>query len=299
MHDTSKKKILPYIFLLPTTIFIIAIFLYPLILTFKYSVFDMSMISLESNFIGFSNYFKLLKDPEFIHSIKLTITWTLSSLSLKIILGLILALLLNKKLKGVKIYRVFILLSWAMPQVTSGIIWSWIYDGQYGYLNYFLTKLNIINENLLWLGDKKLAFISTVIVDVWMGIPFITLVILSALQSIPESIYEAAKLDGANSIKSLCFITLPQIKHVILTAITLTTIWTFNSFNVIWVLTKGGPINATETLPIKIYSEAFIKYNTSISCTMAVVVFTILSIFTFIYWRQFLREKNINEGEQI
>lgn len=287
----KEKNVLPYVFICPAVIFILAIFMYPLILTFKYSLSDKSMLSDKSYFVGFKNYIELFKNPEFIQSIKTTMYWTISSLSLKIILGTLLALLLNRKIKGVKIYRVLILLSWAMPQVASGVIWSWIYDGKYGYLNYFLMKLGLINENLLWLGQRKLAFLSTVVVDAWMGIPFIALMILSALQSIPKSIYEAADLDGASSFDKLRFITIPKIKPIVLTVTTLTTIWTFNSFNVIWVLTKGGPINSTETLPIKIYVEAFSKYNTSISSTMSVIVFIILSIFTFIYWNKFLKQK--------
>ena len=292
MHGIKlkEKNILPYVFICPAVIFILAIFMYPLILTFKYSFSDTSMLSNESSFVGIKNYISLFKNAEFIQSIKITALWTIMSLTLKIVLGTILALLLNRKVKGIKIYRVLILLSWSMPQVTSGIIWSWIYDGKYGYLNYFLMKLGLINENLIWLGEKKLAFLSTVAVDAWMGIPFIALMILSALKSIPNSIYEAADLDGASSIDKLRLITIPQIKSIVLMVTTLTTIWTFNSFNVIWVLTKGGPINSTETLPIKIYIEGFTKYNTSISCTMSVIVFSILSIFTFIYWKKFLNK---------
>lgn len=288
LKNNRKNKIIPYIFLLPTVIIIIAVFFYPLLLTFKNSFFDVSMLSSESKFVGLENFKLLLSNKEFIKSIKTTILWTLSSLSLKIIIGLVLALLLNKNLKGVKIYRVLVLLSWAMPQVTSGIIWTWIFDGSYGHLNYFLTKLGFLQENLLWLGDKKLAFLSTVVVDAWMGIPFITLMILSALQAIPESLYEAAELDGANRFNKFRLITIPQIRHIVMTAITLTSIWTFNAFNAIWVLTKGGPLDATETLAVKIYNEAFVRYNTSLGCTMSVIVFLILSLITIIYWKKFL-----------
>lgn len=286
----KQRNVLPYIFICPAFIFILVIFIYPLILTFKYSLSDASMLSNKYYFVGLKNYIDLFKNIEFIKTIKITAIWTIMSLTLKISLGTVLALLLNRQIKCIKIYRIFILLSWSMPQVASGIIWSWIYDGKYGYLNYFLIKLGIIDNNLIWLGEKKLAFISTVLVDAWMGIPFIALMILSALKSIPSSIYEAAELDGASSIDKLRLITIPYIKPIILMVTILTTIWTFNSFSVIWILTKGGPINITETLPVKIYIEGFTKYNTSISCAMSVIVFIILSIFVSIYWEKFLNK---------
>ena len=165
-------------------------------------------------------------------------------------------------------------------------------DGQYGYLNYYLQELGWINEAIRWLSEPSLAFVATSFVDAWIGIPLITMIFLSGLNGIPESLYEAAKVDGANSLQRFFYITLPNLKKIILIAMTLTTIWTFNTFNVIYVLTGGGPMGGTETIMIKIYKEAFGKYDLGMSATLSVTVFIILTLLSLFYWRQ------LNKGEQ-
>lgn len=281
----NKKKFMPYMFLMPAALFMALVFLYPLYLTFTYSLLDISMINPQSKFIGLENFKILFNSVDFMKSIGRTLKWTLYSVSIKVFAGLVLALLLSKNLFGVKIYRVLLLISWAIPQTVSAIIWGWIYDGNYGYLNYILCKTGIISQNLSWLGERKLAFVATVINDAWAGIPFMALVFLAGIQSIPPSLYEAARVDGANGFQKLFFITLPQLKNILLVASTLTFIWTFNSFNIIWVLTKGGPVDATETLVIKIYRQAFGKFDMGLSSAMAVVVFLILMLLSTAYWK--------------
>jgi multiple sugar transport system permease protein len=285
-----KKKYVPYLFLLPSALFMLLVFLYPLYLTFKYSFLDISMLNPQSEFIGLKNFIKLFSSSDFTRSAGRTLKWTICSVSIKVSVGLLLALLLNKKIRGIKMYRILLLVSWAMPQTVSAIIWQWIYDGNYGYLNYFLKKFGIISQNLSWLGERKLAFMATVINDAWAGIPFMALVFLAGLQAIPESLYEAAEVDGANRIHKLFFITFPQLKNILLVASTLTFIWTFNSFNIIWILTKGGPIDATETLIIKIYRQAFGKFDMGLSSAMAVIVFLILILLSIIYWKIAVKE---------
>lgn len=280
-----KKRYIPYLFLLPSALFMILVFLYPLYLTFKYSFQNISMLDSQSQFVGLNNFIDLFTSIDFTKTVIRTLKWTISSVSIKLSVGLILALLLNKKIRGIKIYRVLLLVSWSMPQTVSAIIWQWIYDGNYGYLNYFLKKFGIISQNLSWLGERKLAFIATVINDAWAGIPFMAFTLLAGLQSIPKSLYEAAEVDGANRIEKLFFITFPQLKSIILIVSTLSFIWTFNSFNIIWILTKGGPIDATETLIIKIYRQAFGKFNIGLSSAMAVIVFLILITLSIIYWK--------------
>ena len=148
-----------------------------------------------------------------------------------------------------------------------------------------------MKEAIYWLSEPKLAFLSTAVVDAWIGIPLVTMIFLSGLSSIPESLYEAGEVDGANVFQRFIYITLPQIKTVFLIALTLTTIWTFNSFNVIYVLTGGGPMGGTETMMIRIYREAFGKYNLGMSSALSVTVFVILTLLSIFYW------KEINKGE--
>lgn len=288
---SNKKKLGPYGLIAPVIIFMIIVYGYPLLLTFKYSFQEVSLIGSENTFVGFRNYIKVLTDPKFYNTLILTFKWAALTIVIKIVFGFIMALLLNGELYFKKILRFLTLIPWAIPQIVVAILWSWILDGQYGYLNFYLQKLGFIEEAIKWLSDPKLAFISTSIVDAWIGIPLITMIFLSGLSGIPDYLYEAAKVDGANAFQRFIHITLPTMKKVLLIAITLTTIWTFNTFNVIYVLTGGGPMDATETMMIRIYHEAFGKYNLGISSTLSVTVFIILSILSVLYWKQISRDE--------
>ncbi|ACL68840.1 binding-protein-dependent transport systems inner membrane component [Halothermothrix orenii H 168] len=240
-----------------------------------------------TKFVAFSNYFKLLSSGDFWSSFSRTIGWTVSSVIGKTVIGLIIALLLNKKFRGRGIYRTLILVPWVTPQVIGAIVWKWIYNGEYGMLNYVLIKLGFLEQGHSWLGNPDTAFLSCLIDDIWVGIPFMSIVFLAGLQAIPQEMYEAAQVDGAGKLKQLFFITLPQLKPVFLTATILSTIWTFNSFNIIWTLTRGGPVNATEILVVKTYKTAFQKFNIGLGSTYAVIIFIILMIFSITYWRRF------------
>ncbi len=287
----SKKKLTPYTLIAPVVAFMIIVYGYPLLLTFKYSFEEVSLIGNENTFIGLKNYKMMLTNPKFYNTLILTLKWTILTVALKIGIGFIMAILLNGKIYFRKVYRFLILIPWAIPQVVVSILWSWILDGRYGYLNYYLQKFGFIKEAIYWLSQPKLAFISTAVVDAWIGIPLVTMIFLSGLSSIPDSLYEAAEVDGANMIQRFIYITLPSMKTVLLIALTLTTIWTFNSFNVIYVLTGGGPMGGTETMMVRIYKEAFGKYNLGMSSTLSVAVFVILTILSIFYWKQ------INKGE--
>ncbi|MTI59376.1 MAG: sugar ABC transporter permease [Firmicutes bacterium] len=238
-------------------------------------------------FAGLSNFIKLFQDSEFWGALQRTLIWTVSSVMGKTLIGLTIALVLNQKFKIRGFYRTLILIPWVTPQVVSAIIWRWVYNGEYGMLNYVLIKLGFISEGISWLGHRSTAFIAAVINDMWIGIPFMIVVFLSGLQGIPQEIYEAARVDGANKWQQLFEITLPQLKPVFLTGTILSIIWTFNSFNIIWVLTKGGPVNATETLVIKTYKEAFGKFDLGIGGAYAVTTFILLMVFSLFYWNLF------------
>ena len=287
----NKKKLSPYGLIIPVVIFMIIVYGYPLLLTFKYSFQEVSLIGSENNFVGFRNYIRVLTDEKFYNTLILTFKWAVLTIAIKIVIGFIMALLLNAELYFKKALRFLVLIPWAIPQVVVAILWTWILDGQYGYLNYYLQQFGFVEEVIRWLSDPNLALISTSIVDAWVGIPLITMIFLSGLSSINDSLYESAKVDGANIFQMLIYITLPIMKKVFLIALTLTTIWTFNSFNIIYVLTGGGPMDATETMMIKIYHEAFGKYNLGMSSTLSVIVFIILIVLSILYWKQINRDE--------
>lgn len=289
--NLNKKRMMPYLLVIPVLAFIGIVYGYPLILTFKYSFQKVSLIGDGSEFVGFENYIGLLKDPDFYGTLFLTLRWTALTVVLKIGLGFMLALFLNGKIYMKKVYRVMILIPWAIPQVAVAILWSWILDGKYGYLNYYLERLGYSGEPIAWLSDPTLAFAATSFVDAWIGIPLVAMIFLSGLGGISDSLYEAAKIDGANLLQRFRWVTVPGIKKVFLIATTLTTIWTFNSFNIIYVLTGGGPMGGTEVMTIRIYREAFGKYNLGMSSTLSVMVFVVLTALSVYYWKEINKEE--------
>ncbi len=286
----NKKKIYPYLLIAPVLIFMLLVYGYPLFLTAKYSLFDVSLIGDNSTFVGLKNYISTLTDKDFYTTFWLTVKWTVLTVGFKMGIGFFIAMILNAKIYVKRAYRFLILIPWAIPQVVVSIIWIWILDGRYGYLNYYLQRIGLIEKPLLWLTQPNLAFISTSFVDAWVGIPLVTMMFLSGLSAIPDSLYEAAKVDGANTVQRFFNVTIPSMKKIILIAFTLTTIWTFNSFNIIFVLTGGGPIGATETMMLRIYREAFGKYNLGISSTLSILVFLTLTVMSIFYWKQLEKE---------
>lgn len=287
----NKKKLTPYMLIAPIILFIVLVYGYPLLLTFKYSFQEVSLIGDKNEFIGIKNYIRVLSDEKFYNTLILTFKWVALTLSLKIGVGFIMALFLNGKLYFKKVLRFLILIPWSIPQIVVAILWAWILDGQYGYLNYYLENFGLIDQAIKWLTDPSLALFSTALVDAWIGIPLITMIFISGLSNVSESLYEAADIDGANVFQKFLYITLPSIKKVLIIALTLTTIWTFNAFNVIYVLTGGGPMDGTETIMIKIYHEAFGKYNLGMSSTLAVIVFLILIGLSTAYWIQINKDE--------
>lgn len=282
----DKKKLSPYILLAPVAIFMILVYGYPLLLTLRYSFLDVSLIGENYKFVGLKNYIGVLSDNEFYSTFFRTAKWTILTVGFKVVIGFFIAMILNGKVYIKKVYRFLVLMPWAIPQVVVSIIWAWILDGRYGYLNYYLGKIGLIDKPLSWLTETNLAFLSTAWVDAWVGIPLVVMMFLSGLSSIPDSLYEAAKVDGANKIQRFFNVTIPSMRKIILIVFTLTTIWTFNSFNIIYVLTGGGPIGATETLMIRIYREAFGKYDLGVSSTLSIIVFITLTVMSLFYWKQ-------------
>lgn len=287
----KKSKMLPYLLLLPCFLVVIILYGYPMVLTFINSFNRVNLLTGSSDFIGLANYKAIFNDPQFYKSLSVTVKYTIITVFLKIFLGFLLAYLLSSNIFAKKQFRFLVLIPWAIPQVAVSTLWKWILDGRYGYINYFFMKLGITKSPILFLSDLKIALYCAAFVDAWLGISFVSMMFLAALEQIPTSLYEAAEIDGANKRRQFFDITLPGIKHTFVTILILVTIWTFNSFNVIYVLTQGGPMRSTETLIIKIYQEAFSRFNIGASSALTMIVVVILSLMTFIYSRRLLNEK--------
>lgn len=254
--QAMRANWIAYLYLLPTAAIMLTILGFPLIETARLSVTNTKLIG-TGDFVGIDNFGMLLSDPLFWRTLGRTIIWTLVSVGLKTLIGLGGALLLNEKFSGRSAARTLTLLPWIVPISIGAIAWTWLYNGQQGLINGVLLRLHIIGEPFELLAGKTSAFIAAVINDAWVGIPFITIIILAGLQAISGDLCEAARVDGANRWQRFRYITLPQLKLVLLMATLLSSVWTFNSFDVIWVMTGGGPRDATTTLVIQIFRTAF------------------------------------------
>lgn len=281
----KREKWIPYTLLLPSLILIVALYGYPILLTFWQSFNEVNLLTSTTEFVGLNNYKDIFRDPSFYETLGITVKYTFITVLLKIFLGFGFAYILSREIFLKKQFRFLVLIPWAIPQVAVSTLWSWILNGEYGYLNYYLMDIGLISEPLRFLSDPNLAFYCASFVDAWIGISLVSMMFLSGLEAIPRSLYEAAEVDGAGYFKQFIDITIPGIKKLFMTVLILVTIWTFNSFNVIYVLTKGGPMRATETLIIRIYQEAFSRFDLGMSSTLTVITVIILSIMTVIYVR--------------
>lgn len=281
----KNDRVTPYMLLLPAILLLVLLYAYPILVTLIQSLSEVNLLTNQSKFIGWENFSRVLQDSSFYSTLWLTLKYTVVTVSMKMLLGFLYAALLSSDIYFKKPLRFLILLPWAIPQVAVGTFWTWILNGEYGYLNYYLQAFNLIAEPIAFLSNPDTAFYSVAFVDAWIGIPLISLTLISGFEAIPKNLYEAAAMDGASKIQQFFDITLPGIRKVFISILTLVTIWTFNSFNVIYVLTQGGPMRATETLIIRIYQEAFSRFDFGMSATLTVMAVGILSVLTLLYMR--------------
>ncbi len=288
-YSNMKRNLLGYFLIAPAVLGILLMTIYPLISGVLMSFQEKNMVKsgagVIGDFIGFTNYLALFKDEVFLLSLKNTAVWTISNLVLQMLLGVITALLLNQKLKARLLYRVSVLIPWIVPSVVAALNWRWMYDSKNGIINILLMKAGLITNGVTWLGETSSAMPAVIIESVWKGMPFVMLMVLAGLQTIPLDMYEAAHIDGANRFQILTKITIPFIKDSILIAGILTTIYTINNFNAIWLMTAGGPLDSTEILFTYAYKKAFLQYDFGSSAAISTIIFIIIVLLTTIYTR--------------
>ncbi|PCH80449.1 MAG: ABC transporter permease [Hyphomicrobiales bacterium] len=283
MTQSSKTALFAYVLLIPALAYILFIQGYPLIETFRLSFTDASL-SPTTNWVGFANYEKIF-GGKFIDVIIRTFHWMLVSVSLKILLGTFGAVLLNAAVPGRSIFRVLVMPSWIIPIAIGVFMWGWMYNGQFGMISGLLQRFDLIDQPLEFIAYRNTAFYATIVTDVWIGTPLVTIYLLAAMQSIPKDLYEAAWTDGAGRWYRFRRITMPLIMPAILTMSLLSAIWTFNSFDIIWILTGGGPRGATTTMIIDTYKVAISRYQYGQGAARAVMICIFLSMFALIYYR--------------
>jgi arabinogalactan oligomer/maltooligosaccharide transport system permease protein len=284
-----------YAFLTPVIIVMAVIVLYPLALSIWSSLTNLSTGNQANRFregtevfIGLDNYVTVLGSEEFRGRLGWTTVWTATNVFFHYTFGLGLALLLNQRFRGRTAYRLILMLPWAVPAFISAVSWRYIFNGEYGVLNLFLAGLGIQGPN--WLSDPFWAYVAPIIVNVWLGVPFMMVALLGGMQSIPSDLYEAARVDGANRRQTFWNVTMPQLRSVSVAVTMLGIIWTFNLFVVIFLTTGGGPGGRTDIL----VTESFNRIQAgqyAAAATYSVVILSLLLIFASIYQRVFRTEE--------
>jgi multiple sugar transport system permease protein len=249
-----------YLFLLPAVVYIAATMLYPVVYNIRMSVEDVNVrtfLSGNAPFVGLDNYRVVIHNPAFRHAIGVSLIFTGGSLLFQFTLGFALALFFNQPFPGNGALRALFLLGWMLPTVVSGSVFRFMLDGDFGVVNYALRELSLIDQSRYWLVDPDTALTGTIFANIWVGIPFNMVLLLAGLQSIPQTLYEAASVDGAGAWQRFRSLTLPLMRPVSLSVLLLGIIYTFKVFDLIYVMTAGGPVEATTVLPIYAYQLTF------------------------------------------
>ena len=279
-----RKNWSAYLFLTPGLIHFALFTLFAVAFAFYISFHEWNIIDPEKPFVGLENYARLIHDTRFHRAVLNTLTFLIGvPLNLACALGV--ALLLNTKVRGQAIYRTIFYLPVVTPLVVSSIIWKWVYQGDYGLLNYYLLELGIIKEKIFWLADPNLALPALIIMGIWTGTGAPMVIYLAGLQSIPEEMYDAAKVDGASAWQRLLYITVPLLKPTTFFLVVTHVIGTFQIFTEIYVMTNGGPLNRTTTIGYYLYVNAFKQFDMGYATAMAFVLFAMIFIFTLIQWK--------------
>ena len=280
----------------PALIVIFIVIIYPFSRGIWMSFLNLDLMRGGSGeFIGLTNFRSIIGKRRFWQVVINTFIWTGFNVVIQMSVGLGIAMLLNSKIKGRGIFRSVSMIPWVIPSVASALTWRWIYNYDFGVINALLNRIGILDKSIAWLGNVGTAMPSVIFASIWKGLPYVTIMLLASLQPISQELYESADIDGASTLQKLFYITLPLIKRTFAIATILTTIFTVNNFNAIWLMTQGGPLYSTEILFTHAYRMAFISYDFGEASAVAVILFLILSIFGFVYLYLIERdEKSVN-----
>jgi multiple sugar transport system permease protein len=286
-----QNRILPYLLTLPSLFLAAVVIFWPVWDLVQISTHDVSRFGQLRDFNGLANFSELFADPDFVAALWRTGLWTVLVVGGALLLSIPVAMILNMDFYGRGLARVIIMLPWAVSLTMTAVVWRWALNGESGMLNSALMKLGLISQNIQWLASAETAFPMQVLIGILVTVPFTTTIFLGGLSSIPDDLYEAAALEGATPLQQFREITFPLLKPFINIAIVLNTIYVFNSFPIIWVMTQGGPANSTDILVTHLYKLAFRIGKLGEASAVSLVMFAILLVFTMIYVRLAMREQ--------
>jgi multiple sugar transport system permease protein len=284
LHD-ARTGSAPFGYLLvgPLVLWLVITIMIPLLYAIYVGFTDAGIIGTEADFIGVENYATAFGEAEFRSAFGRSLIWAVGGAVVQTVLAFATALALNQAFRGRRFARTWIILSWIIPTIVIAILWRWMLNASYGVVNFFVTTLGISDAPIDFLGSPKWALPTVIMINAWRWFPFLALLILAGLQSIPAELYEAAKVDGANATQRFFSITMPQLQPVLYVVGLIGTLWAFQIFDVIWLLTQGGPSRATQTLPVLIYDRAFNGFAMGEASAISVVLCAFLLIFSVLY----------------
>ena len=278
------KKSLPYLLLVPALLFTVFVLVYPLVQNLINSVCDVSMIRASNGWVGLHNYERIFNDTLFWHSFRNTAIYAIVGTLLALLVGLGFALLLNMKLGRISSIASFLYtIPWVISPVVAGFAWKWILNDRFGIVNYWLASAGIVKLGTSWLGDPGTALFCVMLARIWQFYPFAMVMFLAGLQTIPQEQYEAAAVDGATMVRRFFYITLPNLKSVSSVLLVLGVIWSFNDFNMVFVMTRGGPMNSSMVLPVLVRELSFVHFDLGRGSALSIVIFALLVSLSYLY----------------
>lgn len=272
-----------WLLMLPLLIVMIAVIGWPLVDTVRLSFTDARLVGTQGQFVGIENYAKLIFSSNFQRALTTTALFAILSVTAEMVLGVLAALLLNQEFKGRTLLRALMILPWALPTVVNATLWRLIYNPEYGALNALLTQVGLLDAYRSWLGEPGTAMAALIIADCWKNFPLVALIALAALQAVPRDIMAASMVDGAGAWARFRFVLLPYLAGPLMVALVLRTIEAFKVFDIIWVMTRGGPANSTRTLSILVYQEAFSFQRAGSGASLALIVTLLVTLLAVAY----------------
>jgi multiple sugar transport system permease protein len=282
----ARDNLLGLAFIAPTILVFCAVIVYPLVSAVYLSLFSIYTPTMEGEWVGLANFQELLAKGEFWRSLANTLLWTVGTLTLQLLFGVLVALMLHQNMLFRSLARSLVLFPYFLSTVVAVLVWRWLFNDLYGIVNHMLMWSGILDMPVDWLGRMPNAMLSLIFVGAWKYFPFVVIAVLARLQSIPEELYEAATIDGAGPIARFFDVTLPQLKSVLVVIVLLRAIWDFKEFDLIYLLTGGGPIIDTQTLSLMVYKEAFAMNRMGVASATAVLMMLVMLTFMIIYLRR-------------
>ncbi|WP_457580614.1 carbohydrate ABC transporter permease [Ensifer canadensis] len=272
-----------WLLMLPLLVVMIAVIGWPLVDTVRLSFTDAKLVGTEGSFVGLDNYAKVLGGSNFLRALVTTTWFAVVSVTAEMVIGVLAALLLNQQFRGRTALRALMILPWALPTVVNATLWRLIYNPEYGALNAALTQIGLIDSYRSWLGEPGSALTALIVADCWKNFPLVALIALAALQAVPRDITAASLVDGAGPFNRFRYVIMPYLAGPLLVALVLRTIEAFKVFDLIWVMTRGGPANSTRTLSILVYQEAFSFQRAGSGASLALVVTLLVTVLAVAY----------------